>query len=144
MLAGWQRIRQPIKKKQNEAIKQTRIFGHHESSGTSILGCAKWLVPRFRVSPEGSLGLPGRLGGIEKQWYPKPETNGTPLYHGIDKSRPPKRIGKSDPKTLVIIPMDGNRSAAGPQKSPKTPAWPPLGNSTLEPHNRAELYYGVL
>ena len=50
VLAGWQRIRQPIKKKQNEAIKQTRIFGHHESSGTSILGCAKWLVLKNRCS----------------------------------------------------------------------------------------------
>ncbi len=48
------------------------------------------------------------------------------------------------PKTLIIVPMDGNRSAPGPNKSPESIARELPENSTPENHNRANNYYYLL
>ena len=45
------------------------------------------------------------------------------------------------PKRRIIFPMDGNRSAPGPQTSPNRTTRDPPENSTPETHNPAKLYY---
>ena len=42
------------------------------------------------------------------------------------------------PKTLIIVPMDGNRSAPGPQKSPKSPPGDPPETAPQEPTIRKQ------